>query len=165
MLPAWQLALFATLTVIQAVGLALTIAAWRTARRGERAASARLEALESRLARLEAPRESRSPVNVRSGGPIPLGPRSMRRADRPGGGPLAGPTLIAVPNLAAAPGPPSPSATAAAELDRRFGAIWAMADAGATAEAIARDVGQPVGQVELILGLRRRLAAPEGGRA
>jgi hypothetical protein len=71
-----------------------------------------------------------------------------------------GPTLISVPNLAAPPAPPS---EAAAELDRRFGDVWAMADSGVPVEEIARESGYPIGQVELILGLRRRLLAAEAG--
>ena len=65
--------------------------------------------------------------------------------------------LIAVPNLAALPSEDAAEATA--ELGRRFGAIWLMADQGAPAEEIARACGQPIGQVELILGLRRQVAA------
>ncbi|HEX8204327.1 MAG TPA: hypothetical protein VF590_27865, partial [Isosphaeraceae bacterium] len=78
---------------------------------------------------------------------------------RQGPGTGAGPTLIAVPDLA---GPPGEAEAASAELARRFGAIWDLADAGAPAEAIARGTGQPIGQVELILGLRRQLATAEG---
>lgn len=63
-----------------------------------------------------------------------------------------GPTLIAVPDLATMT---RPSAEAALELVRRFGPIWDLADSGASAEAIARVTEQPIGQVELILGLRR----------
>ena len=63
-----------------------------------------------------------------------------------------------MPDLAATAAEPSPAAT---ELARRFGAIWDLADAGSTAEAIARRTDQPIGQVELILGLRRRLVAAE----
>ena len=44
-------------------------------------------------------------------------------------------------------------------------AIWALADAGAPAEAIARETGQPIGQVELILGLRRQLGRARRGAA
>jgi hypothetical protein len=70
-----------------------------------------------------------------------------------------------IPSLAASV--PEASAEAASELGRRFGAIWALADAGDPAEAIARKTGQPIGQVELILGLRRQLASTHnpGGRA
>lgn len=69
-----------------------------------------------------------------------------------------GPTLIAVPDLSARP-VESAEAEVEAELAQRFGAIWALADAGQSAEAIFRSTGLPIGQVELILGLRRRNAA------
>ena len=42
-------------------------------------------------------------------------------------------------------------------LTQRYAAIWALADKGATAEVIARATGQPIGQIELILGLRRQI--------
>ena len=73
------------------------------------------------------------------------------------------PLLIAVPDLSA-PGPgvgtqadPARRASAARELSRRFERVWAMADAGADAAAIADATGQPIGQVEVVLNLRRRL--------
>ena len=84
------------------------------------------------------------------------------RVDPPAS-PVAGPTLIAIPSLAA---PPSETTAAAAvELGRRFGAIWDLADSGASTEAIARRSGQPIGQVELILALRRQLAVKSGDRS
>jgi hypothetical protein len=64
-----------------------------------------------------------------------------------------GPTLITVPDLSA---PPAEASEASAELARRYGPLWDLADSGASAESIARASGQPIGQVELILGLRRR---------
>jgi hypothetical protein len=75
---------------------------------------------------------------------------------------VGGPTLIAIPSLSAISS--EASAVAAAELGRRFGAIWALADAGQAPEAIARATGQPIGQVELILGLRRQLLSSTGSR-
>ena len=53
--------------------------------------------------------------------------------------------------------PPAPAEEVSAELQRRYGAIWEMAERGLNAEAIARASGQPVGHVELVLGLRRGL--------
>ncbi len=82
-------------------------------------------------------------------------PRPVR-ADRREPSAMTGPRLIAVPDLSA----PVPEAhEMPADLSRRFGAIWAMSDAGTSPEAIARQTGQPIGQVELILGLRRTRAA------
>jgi hypothetical protein len=43
------------------------------------------------------------------------------------------------------------------DLARRFARIWGMADRGASADRIAAATGQPIGQVELVLNLRRRL--------
>jgi hypothetical protein len=105
----------------------------------------RHRALEARLAKLEAAAEL----------PLVEGRRASRRVD-PGEAAIGGPTLIAIPSLGA---PASPSTETADELARRFGAVWALADAGLPTEAVARETGYPVGQVELILGLRRRLNA------
>ena len=69
------------------------------------------------------------------------------------------PTLISVPNLSA-PAESGVSAEASAVLGQRFSTVWELADAGASAESIARATGHPAGQVELILGLRRQVAAP-----
>ena len=66
----------------------------------------------------------------------------------------SGPALIAVPSLNL-PASERAASDASAEMGRRFGAIWSLADGGASAEVIARALGQPIGQVELILGLRR----------
>jgi hypothetical protein len=66
--------------------------------------------------------------------------------------------LIAVPDLTA-----SSSSSPPDELARRFGSIWDLAEAGASPESIARDTGQPIGQVELILGLRSPRAASGQG--
>jgi hypothetical protein len=71
-------------------------------------------------------------------------------------GPLAGPTLIAVPAVAA---PPGDRAAATEAVAQRYAPIWEMADSGASLQAIARAAGQPVREIELILALRRRLDA------
>jgi hypothetical protein len=64
------------------------------------------------------------------------------------------PTLIAVPQLGAGP---TDKEAAANELSQRYAAIWALADNGAKADMIARATGQPIGHIELILGLRRQI--------
>jgi hypothetical protein len=118
-----------------------------------------VRALESLLGRLKTESESAPAVRIK----IPAGPRTNRRVDRTASSAVAGPTLITVPDLSSSPGE---AALASAALGRRFGAIWALADSGASAEAIARGTGQPIGQVELILGLRRQLeAATSGGQS
>jgi hypothetical protein len=127
----------------------------------------RLRTLDQLLAKLEAGAGGTGAAAVRPG---PGGGGAKRKgfslaAEAPGAREEnVGPTLIAVPDLAQAAGHPSP-ATAAAELGQRFETIWELAATGASAEVIARRTSQPVGQVELILGLRRQLeAAGAGGK-
>jgi hypothetical protein len=113
----------------------------------------RHRALEARPARVEAS-ATEAAIAIAS---HPGGLRVGRRVDPA----MSGSTpLISVPNLAT---PASSTSEAAAELDRRFGPVWAMADEGVAIEGIARESGYPIGQVELILGLRRRLLVAEAG--
>ena len=106
-----------------------------------------VRSLAARLDRVEAGATTDRPD------PAPDSPAKRgRRLDRRQVASVDGPVLIAVPSLAL---PPANSTTAeAAELGRRFGGIWALADAGHADDEIARQTGLPVGQVELILGLR-----------
>ena len=108
----------------------------------------RVDALSARVARSE-PRPS----------PAAGPPRTPERSSLT---PMPAPTLIAVPDLGATTPGPSATIPTDSELGRRFGPIWQMAESGASAGAIARATGQPIGQVELILGLRRRLAGASG---
>jgi hypothetical protein len=175
--------IWTALVCATAVSLALSASALGLACRRWRAsakvAERRLDALTERLARLEALRGLGvpSPMGGTGGlptsvpGATPTGGQATsatpsvrggrRRADRPEVSPLAGPILIAVPDLANRPSAAGLEAEASADLGRRFGAIWDLADAGAPADAIARATGLPIGRVELILGLRRRLASIE----
>ncbi len=66
---------------------------------------------------------------------------------------LDDPKLIKVPRLAAAEDRPAMQSG----LSQRYAAIWELAESGALPDAIARATGQPIGQIELILGLRRQL--------
>lgn len=63
-------------------------------------------------------------------------------------------SLIAVPSLEPAQ---SDRGVTVNGLKERYAAIWELADSGATLEQMARATGQPVGQIELILGLRRQI--------
>ena len=45
----------------------------------------------------------------------------------------------------------------ASGLTQRYAAIWDLADTGASPDVIARATGQPIGQIELILGLSRQI--------
>ncbi len=158
MSPALATVLFVTLAGLLAVSSAAAGALWWRARSWPAPPADladRLESIEAILSRFEPPRaDLAAPAPPASH--LAVTPRRVEAAPA-----LAtGPTLIAVPDLAA----PAADAGASAELGRRFGAIWERADAGATPEAIAKATGQPIGQVELILGLRRQLAAGAGGR-
>jgi hypothetical protein len=64
------------------------------------------------------------------------------------------PRLIAIPNLASTG---SDREATLSSLTQRYAAIWTLADTGASPDVIARATGQPVGQIELILGLRRQI--------
>src|SRR5262249_50700087 len=82
--------------------------------------------------------------------------------DRAAASAVSKPTLITVPNLAPIRTEgPSPNSS---ELSERFADVWELADTGAPPESIARETGHPIGQVELILALRRQLATKPGGR-
>jgi hypothetical protein len=118
----------------------------------------RQKALEVLIEKLERKAALPAPKTASSSG-LGLGGRRGRRVDRGEPTAIGGPTLISVPDLAAAPSP-----AAAAELGRRFGAVWELADAGLAPDEIARRTGQPIGEVELVLGLRRQLTAA-GSRA
>jgi hypothetical protein len=64
------------------------------------------------------------------------------------------PPMIAVPDLGSRPDERDSSSS---PLSQRYAAIWTLADQGASPEVIARATGQPIGQIELILGLRRHI--------
>jgi hypothetical protein len=92
--------------------------------------------------------------------PVDSGMRSLNRADSPGGRGVIRtdsthePALIAIPNLEDAPHDRDVTVSG---LRERYAAIWALADTGASRDVIARATGQPIGQIELILGLRRQI--------
>jgi hypothetical protein len=79
---------------------------------------------------------------------------SQREADEPGR------TLIAVPDLADEDRPLDPQVET--ELRERHGEIWALAATGRSSEEIARQTGQPIGHVELIVGLYRQMHSQRG---
>jgi hypothetical protein len=87
--------------------------------------------------------------------PGPLGMAGLVRiAGAPRDG-LTEPNLIKVPRLTPAPDRQAMQSG----LSQRYAAIWELAESGASPDAIARATGQPIGQIELILGLRRQLDA------
>lgn len=159
MTPTSQTGLLATVglaALAQALACALLgfrirhLAARLDAQRVELEASrAQIAALEARLAQRERELDRQRPP--RSAQPTAEAKR-LHRHDRRQVALAEGPVLIAVPSLATS-GSTTPS-EAAAEFDRRFGPIWALAETTASLDEIARQTGYPVGQVELILGLR-----------
>jgi hypothetical protein len=163
-----EMAVIVSLAVLLAIISAVAGAMWwRTRAVGlvrvaqlARELAERQRALEKLIERWEQGRGRDLP-----GGSHPGGPRAaaaIHRFDPPQPTAVARPTLITVPDLAASRGA-APAAEASAELARRYGAIWEMADRGLTCDAIARATGQPIGEIELVLGLRRpRAAANEG---
>jgi hypothetical protein len=167
MSPALTTTLIVTLAALLAVASGLAGALWWRDRRAPRVDAAKLaETLSARLKTLDALIERLDLAAERlavTAKPQPSPRRASapgavaKRVDPPQPDAVVGPTLISVPDLAAMPSP-----SASAELGRRFGAIWDMADAGERPDEIAHRTGQPIGQVELILGLRRQLA--NGGR-
>jgi hypothetical protein len=114
----------------------------------------RQETMEGLLIQLDRDRDQRLSTSLSTYSLPGTGsePRPLQRTHRGTASAVSGPTLIVVPSLATTA--PDASKAAAAELSQRFGAIWALADSGHSPEAIAQTTGQPIGQVELILGLR-----------
>lgn len=89
------------------------------------------------------------------GGPARIDPKSIA-ANRES--PTA-PKLIVVPRLEDATDASVPRINVQAELARRHAPIWERAERGESAPEIARAVGRPLGEVEVVLRLRRRLLA------
>ena len=48
------------------------------------------------------------------------------------------------------------------DLGERHGEVWALAATGVAPEEIARQTGQPIGQIELIVGLYRQVRSSRG---
>jgi hypothetical protein len=138
----------------------------RDSERGIRELSDQMSLLRARLERCEA-----SIHALREGGPAPElssptenrlfhrpAPPGKSRPARSAGPALDGlrePPIITVPKLAAA----QDHQAAEGGLSQRYAAIWDLARKGASPDVIARATGQPIGQIELILGLRRQLDA------
>jgi hypothetical protein len=156
------------LAILAVTGWAVAGALWlrmRTmpalqATRRARDLADRLEAVVATLTRPEPRGRETEPATRRMGLGV-SSPPSVRidAAER------HAPTLITVPDLSVSREDEDAEAasTAAAELSSRFGAIWGRADRGESAESIARATGQPIGTVELVLGLRRQARSGSRG--
>ncbi len=143
MFPIIASAVFAALSIASAcVATSITI-------REKKARLRELAELKAELTQLRAELEELAEAIHPTRAITPHSPRRDRGQKK---GPMTGPILIAVPDLAPPcrgdqPIPP--------EFAERFGGIWDLADSGASASTIARATGQPVGRIELILALRR----------
>jgi hypothetical protein len=170
-LETWSIILVAAAFLL--LGIAISPLAWvalvhrrsrfeQQAERQWQAITERVGALEGRLEQFDrATNDQPSTAKHGEESGIPQGPhwlgaghaKSKRLgADRAAA--ASAPTLIAVPSLA---GPPSEREASINGLSHRYAAIWSLANSGASADVIARATGQPVGQIELILGLRRQI--------
>jgi hypothetical protein len=176
--------LVSTLVVLLAIAGALIIVLWSRSRLDDRAGR-RLERIEGRLAVLDSALR-RIEIRLQEQGPpaasmsadlrVDPGVRPSPSRPKPTGSARSGaghlpedwPTLISVPNLSTrgrAVGTQAEAArraTASGELAGRFGRVWQMADEGEPADRIALATGQPIGQVELVLNLRRLLLEEHG---
>jgi len=126
--------------------------------------AAQVRSLEGRLAQSDEFRHVQSP----NGEPAPTHAKPSRRPGSfwPTNGarrehtlpavakPPEEPAMIAVPNLA---GVPNDREASVSGLTERYAAIWTLADHGSSRDVIARATGQPIGQIDLILGLRRQI--------
>ncbi len=179
---AWQSAAVAVLgaAALAAASVAITVARrtradWKELARRVDEISLRVRAIGSGASREDDPAPYPPPQGgrVKNPGSRPLKPSPLAGEGRVGGGPslrldlpsaMPGPTLIAVPSMAA-PGSETIAHDAAEALSRRYGPIWDLADAGEAPSAIAHTTGQPIGHVELILALRRQADGPKSGEA
>lgn len=169
----WSVVLVAAAFLL--VGIALSPLGWialrhrrsrfeqQIARRVAEAAD-RLRLLEARLQEIDTNGGGKPARAKRTGDDmVPHGPHwpratgeRLRRGDANHAEPASAPTLIAVPSLAA---PPSEREASIDGISQRYAAIWSLADSGASADVIARATGHPIGQIELIMGLRRQIDA------
>jgi hypothetical protein len=150
--------LIVTTGLVMAIGLgavALCVA-WSRLRVATRASARELEALAKRVERLESSFVEPSPTLPPSVRPDAR-PTPSLRSDPPSAPAPANVTLITVPYLARSDSTAESAANSSAELGARFAAIWESVDNGSSPAEIARATGEPIGQVELILNLRRHL--------
>ncbi len=126
----------------------------------------RLLAIESRIDELEnhgrrAPDDHQNPPEHAAPWESKQGRRTQSFLDgREDKNAQAEPTLIAIPDLGA--GEAGSAGIAGSEFGERHGEAWTLAAAGVPPEEIARQTGQPIGQIELIVGLYRRLHPSRG---
>jgi hypothetical protein len=152
--------------VILAVGVALLRRVSRHADEADRRfaeLAVRLRLVESRLERLATQAEAHHPearpatARNESNSPSQVPDRPAVPPEHPREEP---PTLISVPDLSLESGPCDSEAREALAL--RHAEVWRLADTGLAADEISRRTGQPMGEVEVVLGLYRQLHSAQG---
>ena len=138
----------------------LVAVVWRKVLASERETSRRLSVLEERILRLDRPVSVPATPKAMQEGSSQATPRRVHPPQPIVPHPKPHASLISVPNLAISSDAQLPPES---DLNRRFASVWDLAEAGASSEAIARKTGHPVGQVELILGLKRQSETTNGG--
>ncbi len=130
------------------VGVACSPLAWAAQRqrrsRFEEHILGRLALLSRRLEELE----GRANTEAKR---APASDESRKRAVAKGAEPSL---LITIPSLESTTGDRKAVAEGLAE---RYSSVWRLAESGRSAEEISRETQTPIGQIELILGLRRSL--------
>lgn len=163
MSPALETTLLLIGPILSLIVMMLIATIWRRLLASDRAIVRRLEALETRMTHFERPSTEPSSPKMHDVGQPRVSPRRVD-SGRTGAwktGPIAA-NLISVPDLSWS-GEAQTSAAPDLNLNGRFGSVWDLAEAGASSEAIARATGHPIGQVELILGLKRQSETTQGG--
>lgn len=139
-------ALICTATVLAEIRLRLTVRRFRS----------RLEELDARIKLMES-KKKRSPSKIRAReserslerGAMPL---ARRRVDPPLVSSIEGPSLISIPDIGSRRSAADTSLSNA--HGERFSDIWERGELGLSPSQIAKECGIPLGQVELVLGLR-----------
>ncbi len=140
--------------------LMLVAVVWRKVLASERETGRRLSVLEEQMLRLDRPASLPPTPKAIQGGISQVTPRRVHPPQAIVAHPRPPARLISVPNLAVSSDAQLPPES---DLNRRFASVWDLAEAGASSETIARATGHPVGQVELILGLKRQSETTNGG--
>lgn len=140
--------------------LMLVAVVWRKVLASERETSRRFIAIEERISRLHQPASLPSAPRLVQGGTSPTAPRRIDQPRAFAGEATPPANLISVPNLAVSG---VAHVSPESDLNQRCASVWDLAEAGASAEAIARTTGHPIGEIELILGLKRQSETINGG--
>ena len=140
--------------------LVLVAVVWRKVLASERETRRRFIVLEERMLRLDLPTFEPPPPKAIPRDTSRSLPQQLPPLQALTGNLKPPESLISVPSLALSIDTQIPPES---DFNRRFPWVWELAEAGISSEAIARATGHPVGQVELILGLKRQSETTNGG--